>query len=81
MNLDQFEGKWEQLKGQVKQKWGKFTDDDITVIKGKKDEMIGKLKERYGYDKEQAEKELSSFISACGCSSDEKKADNTGCCN
>ena len=61
MNWDQIKGNWKQLKGQVKAKWGKLTDDDLTVISGKRDELSGKLQERYGYEKEQAEKELDDF--------------------
>ena len=45
-------------KGHVKEKWGKLTDDDLDVIEGKKDQLVGRLQERYGYSKEQAEKEL-----------------------
>jgi len=67
MNKDQFEGKWEQIKGQVKEKWGKFTNDDMTVIKGERDQMLGKLQERYGYTTEQAERELSTFMKDCSC--------------
>ncbi len=61
MNSDQFEGKWKQLKGTVKQKWGKLTDDDITQLSGKKDEFVGKLQERYGYTREQAEREANEW--------------------
>jgi len=61
MNWDQVKGKWTQFKGQVKQKWGKLTDDDLNVIEGKRDQMCGKLQERYGYAKEQAEKEVDEF--------------------
>lgn len=75
MNWDQVEGKWEQMKGAVKQKWGKLTDDDLTKIQGKSEQLSGKLQERYGYNKEQAEKEMSSFVSSCGC--DSKKACGT----
>jgi uncharacterized protein YjbJ (UPF0337 family) len=67
MNMDQFEGKWEQIKGQVKEKWGKLTSDDMTTIRGKKDQMLGKLRERYGHTKEQAERELSGFMKDCRC--------------
>lgn len=76
MNWDQFEGKWEQVKGQVKEKWGKFTNDDITVIEGKKDKLIGKLRERYGYSAEQADRELGAFMKDCNCSSDGKSKTN-----
>ena len=61
MNWDQVEGKWNQIKGAVKEKWGKLTDDDLEVIKGKKDQLIGKIQERYGITKEAAEKEVSSW--------------------
>ena len=58
MNWDQIAGNWKQFKGHVKEKWGKLTDDDLDVIEGKKDQLVGRLQERYGYTKEQAEKEL-----------------------
>jgi uncharacterized protein YjbJ (UPF0337 family) len=64
MNPDQFEGKWKQLKGLVKQRWGKLTDDDITAMSGKKDELIGKLQERYGITKEQAQREADEWARA-----------------
>jgi uncharacterized protein YjbJ (UPF0337 family) len=61
MNSDQLEGKWKQLKGSVKQQWGKLTDDDLTLIAGKRDEFVGKLQERYGIQKDKAETELDNF--------------------
>jgi uncharacterized protein YjbJ (UPF0337 family) len=64
MNSDQFEGKWKQLKGTVKQKWGKLTDDDLLALTGKKDEFIGKLQERYGYSREQALREADEWAAA-----------------
>ena len=64
MNSDQFEGKWKQLKGTVKQRWGKFTDDDITALSGKKDELVGKIQERYGITREQAEREADEWARA-----------------
>lgn len=64
MNSDQFEGKWKQLKGTVKQRWGKLTDNDITTLSGKKDELVGKIQERYGITREQAEKEADEWASA-----------------
>ncbi|RTF17992.1 CsbD family protein [Serratia marcescens] len=57
MNKDQADGNWKQLKGKVKEKWGKLTDDDLTVIEGKREQLVGKIQERYGYQKEAAEKE------------------------
>jgi uncharacterized protein YjbJ (UPF0337 family) len=61
MNSDQVEGKWKQFKGSVKKRWGKLTDDDLTMLSGKKDELIGKLQERYGYTREQAEREADDW--------------------
>jgi uncharacterized protein YjbJ (UPF0337 family) len=62
MNKDQVEGKWEQLKGKAKEKWGKLTDDDWKVAEGKRDQIAGKIQEHYGYTKEQAEKEFDDWI-------------------
>jgi len=63
MNWGQIQGNWKQLTGKVKAKWGKLTDDDLTVIAGKRDQLAGILQERYGYAKDHAEKELDTFIS------------------
>lgn len=68
MNSDQFEGKWKQLKGSVKQRWAKLTDDDVTALSGKKDQLIGKIQERYGITREQAEKEADEWASATSAS-------------
>lgn len=65
MNTDTFAGNWKQLKGKVKERWGKFTDDDVKVIEGRKDQLIGRLQERYGYTREQAEREANDFCSNC----------------
>lgn len=75
MDTEQLEGKWEQIKGQVKEKWGKLTDDDMTRISGKKDQLIGKLRERYAYGKEEAETQFAAFIKDCRCDSDSKTSD------
>ena len=61
MNWDQVSGNWKQFKGVVKEKWGKLTDDDLDVISGKRDQLIGKLQEKYGIAKDEAEKELDSW--------------------
>jgi len=65
MNWDQIEGNWKQFKGKVQQQWGKFTDDDMSKMSGKRTEVIGRLQERYGFAKEQAEKELDEFCRSC----------------
>jgi uncharacterized protein YjbJ (UPF0337 family) len=62
MNWDQIEGKWKQSAGIVKQKWGKLTDDDLTTVAGKKDQLVGKIQERYGIAKEAAEKQVDEFV-------------------
>ncbi len=61
MNWDQMEGKWKQMTGTVKQRWGKLTDDDLDVIAGKKDVLLGKIQERYGITKEAAEKQIHEW--------------------
>ncbi len=62
MNWDQFEGNWKQIQGAAKEKWGKLTDDDLLVIGGKSDQLAGKLQERYGYTKEQAQQHIDEFL-------------------
>jgi uncharacterized protein YjbJ (UPF0337 family) len=61
MNWDQIEGKWKQAKGSVKQKWAKLTDDDLTYMDGKKDELVGKIQERYGISREEAQREADEW--------------------
>ena len=61
MNWDVLKGNWKQFTGKVKQKWGKLTDDDLTAIGGKRDELLGRLQQRYGYAKDEAERELDDF--------------------
>lgn len=62
MNWDQIEGKWKDLKGTVRQKWAKLTDDDFEHIAGSKDRFVGKLQTAYGYKKDQAELELNTWL-------------------
>jgi len=62
MNWQQIEGKWDFAKGKLREKWGKLTDDDIDVIAGKRDQLIGRLKERYGLQKDAAEKEVNNWL-------------------
>jgi len=64
MNWDQVKGSWKQVQGQVKQKWGKLTDDDLSVVAGKRDELAGVLQQKYGVAKEQAERELDDFVNS-----------------
>lgn len=62
MNWDQVEGKWKQSKGKFREKWGKLTDDDLTVISGKRDQLVGRLQERYGIAREEAERQADAFV-------------------
>lgn len=61
-NKDIFEGKWHEVKGTVRQKWGKLTDNDVTQIQGNYEKLCGLLQQRYGYAKDQAEKEIDTFL-------------------
>ena len=58
---DQIAGQWKQFKGNVKKDWGKLTDDDLEQIKGQRDIMAGKIQERYGYAKEEANRKLDEW--------------------
>ena len=62
MNWNQIEGKWKEVKGAVKEKWGKLTDNDLDVIAGKQDNLVGKLQQRYGITKEEAEKQTDRWV-------------------
>jgi uncharacterized protein YjbJ (UPF0337 family) len=62
MNWDQVEGKWKQYKGQAKEKWGKLTDDDLDVVDGKRQQIVGKIQERYGISREAAEQQADEFV-------------------
>ena len=61
MNKDIIAGKWTQMKGKVKEKWGDLTDDDIDVAEGNAQYLAGKLQEKYGWAKDRAEKEVKDF--------------------
>jgi uncharacterized protein YjbJ (UPF0337 family) len=61
MNSDQLEGRWKQVKGSVKERWGKLTDDDLDVIAGKHDQLLGKIQERYGITREEAAKQIKEW--------------------
>jgi uncharacterized protein YjbJ (UPF0337 family) len=61
MNWDRVEGNWKQLKGKVREQWGKLTNDDLDVIAGKRDKLAGRLQETYGIKKDEAEKQIKDF--------------------
>lgn len=61
MNNDRSEGNWKQLKGKVKEQWGKLTDDDLTIIEGNQEQLAGRIQERYGVARDEAEKQVKNF--------------------
>ncbi len=63
MNWEQVEGQWKQLKGTVKSKWAKLTDDDVSLLDGKKDSLLGRIQERYGVAKDEAERQIDEWTS------------------
>lgn len=67
MNWDQIAGKWTEMKGSVKENWGKLTEDDLTQLNGKRDRLAGLIQQKYGVAKEEAEKQISKFEESCNC--------------
>lgn len=63
MNWDQIQGNWRQFKGQLLQKWGNLTDDEVDNIKGHREYLVGKIQEKYGITKEEAERQVRDFES------------------
>ena len=61
MNWDTVKGQWKQFRGQVKEQWGKLTDDDLDQIEGKRDQLLGAVQKRYGVARDEAEKQVSNF--------------------
>lgn len=64
MNRDQIQGEWKQVKGYVKEQWGKLTDDDVTRIEGNFDQLAGKIQERYGVERAEAERQINEWRKA-----------------
>ena len=64
MNWDRIEGNWKQFKGKVKVQWGKLADSDLDVIAGKRDQLVGKIQEQYGVNKDEAEKQVDRWSNA-----------------
>lgn len=61
MHWEQIEGKWKQLRGSVRARWGKLTDDDLEVINGRREQLVGLIQERYGLQKDAAEKQVNEW--------------------
>ena len=66
MNWSQVEGQWKQVKAQLKSKWAKLNDDDLENLTAKKDELVGKIQERYGVLKDEAERQVDAFVESLG---------------
>jgi uncharacterized protein YjbJ (UPF0337 family) len=66
MNSDIFKGKWNQFKGDAKRTWGDLTDDDITKAEGDYDKFVGRLQERYGWERSRAEREVNDYFTRQG---------------
>ncbi len=66
MNADILKGKWREMKGEVKEQWGKLTDNDLTEIEGAEEKLLGLLQKRYGYAREKAEEEYKRFMARWG---------------
>lgn len=62
MNTDVLAGKWKQVQGEIKKQWGKLTDDDLAVVEGQRDKLVGLVQERYGYARDKAEREVDQFL-------------------
>lgn len=62
MNKHELEGKWKQLKGRAKEKWGKLTDDDLDQVEGRREHLVGKIQERYGQKREEAERQVDAWM-------------------
>jgi len=61
MNTDTLKGQWQQVKGNIRKQWGKLTDDDLDVIAGRRDQLEGKIQERYGYARDQVRKDVDAW--------------------
>lgn len=62
MEKDIIQGKWKEVKGKLRQKWGQLTEDEISQMKGSYEELAGKLQKKYGYEKDRAKKEIDNFL-------------------
>jgi uncharacterized protein YjbJ (UPF0337 family) len=78
MNWDQLEGKWKQYLGEIREKWGKLTDDDLHVIAGRREQLIGRLQERYGIAKEVAAQQADEFVRALRSVAEDDIAEDLG---
>ena len=61
MNWDRIEGHWKQFRGRAKERWGRLTDDELDMIKGRRDELVGKIQEKYGLTRDEVERDVNRF--------------------
>ncbi len=61
MNQDRIQGRWKQWKGKVREQWGKLTDDDLDVIAGRRDQLLGRIQERHGLARDEADRQVGDF--------------------
>jgi uncharacterized protein YjbJ (UPF0337 family) len=66
MNWDRIEGGWKQFKGAVKERWGKLTEDDLSVIEGRRENLAGRIQERYGIARDEADREIDNWLKEPG---------------
>jgi uncharacterized protein YjbJ (UPF0337 family) len=64
MNDDTLKGQWKQLKGRVREQWGKLTNDDVDQIEGQSEQLVGKVQERYGIAKDEARRQVDSWLNS-----------------
>jgi uncharacterized protein YjbJ (UPF0337 family) len=74
MNWDTVKGDWKQFKGKVKESWGKLTDDELDVIAGKREQLVGLIQRSYGIAREEAENQVRQFENACDCAAEQPAA-------
>lgn len=62
MNWDQIEGRWKQVRGKVKNEWGRLTDDDVGAVNGQRDKLVGLIQEAYGVEREEADRQVRNWF-------------------
>jgi len=76
MNWEQIQGKWKQYSGKAQEKWGKLTDSDLQMIRGQRDQLVGKIQERYGIAKEEAQNQVDDYFATLSDDTATEKRDD-----